>query len=76
MLLHEHSLPHSQPPMMPVAYEPNLYIHLQFSGQLERFSPIPPPPTTLVAPAAHASLLAERLDRHTPVTTLPHVETS
>lgn len=42
-----------------------------FLGELERFSPIPP---TLVAPAAHASLLAERLDWHTPAPTLPHVE--
>lgn len=44
--------------MIPAVYEPDLYIHLQLSGELERLPPIPP---ALVAHTGHASLLAERL---------------
>lgn len=74
MLLHVHSLSHSHPSMIPAVYEYDLFIHLQLSGELERFSPIPPTPNP--GSALSSCLLAERLDQHTPAPTLPHVETS
>lgn len=56
--------------MAPAGYKPDQHTHLQLSGELEGFSPIPLTPVPLTDPA---SLLAARRDQHTPAPTLPHV---
>lgn len=57
--------------MVPALYKHDQHIHLQLSGELEGFLPIPPQRWRLNHDPA--SLLAVRLDQHTPALSVLHV---